>query len=1395
MQQILPLKSSPRKQSFVLKYSNDKENLQSSERHNARLLGTTHLSSRDAPSCLTFDYQITDDKSNKLSVFVHNRTVWRSRLRSEQSNIHIQLNISSPATSSLRIATRIAFDGQITNNGQIELKNILITDRPCLPSTLKKSSAKRLTPPVKSSNSRTIRSVTTKAVAGYDCTFEQDMCGWTQSPNNTLDWFREQPISNNLAGIVGPTTDHTYGNSTGYYVSTRLQIPVDTFSDIDLSVLVSPRLPDNVPGPMCAEWWYMMHGTDDTELNIYLIPKENFTSTKSIWRRSGDQGRHWQHGQIQIEPGNNITRFVYEVIAIWSIRSEVSLDDVQLLDGPCIKSDFYSISCTFEEEHICGYSSDPTGFPWTRIKGFTTTLSTGPSEDHTFGTEQGHFMFIESSLPQKPGDKARLISVIEQPQYGRCLQFWYHMFGRTIGQLNVYATTNTPNNDTHTLVWSRGANVGNVWRKAHISTEYTVPFRIIFEGVVGDSFEGDISIDDIDRLAVSCKEPNNCDFEGDTFCGWENVKHTDRFDWEITNGPSSQTTLSGPGFDHTLGTVNGLYGYIDTNKPRKINDTAVLISHSMTDTGSNGMCFEFFYHIIEFYISIEGQTLFKIYLFRYGVGIGTLTVYLQKEGFQPIAMWTLSGHQDDFWFQGKVGFIVNSDHSILIEGKITDNDVGDIAIDDLSIINGYCPIFPASAISADSLTTAEPVVTTGITTPPRPISAYDCDFESDTCSSWNIISEPELSWTRIQGPTASQQDAHNPIFDHTKYQSNGHYLLLQSNESIPFPDMNISSQFLSTTMNNNRQCLEFWYFIYGPKVGTLSVEKIFGSFSQLRWITKSGKGYEWYHAQVNLQSSSSNPAQFNIVIEGTWSAINRGAIAIDDITLRNDTCQTSPNQCDFDLDDTICEFQYGSTGEFNWIRGLASDVQQGVNPNVDHTTQTDTGYYMLAEGKNRNASDRALLLTPVQVRTAGACLHFWYFLYSSAKKMQLKVYLSPSSLYNWIFGGSFDNRWLYTQINIQNPSQSWQAVFEAQVLTQNPNASIAIDDVLITEGLCPKPGDCTFEDDLCGWTTSDIDNDMNWLIGQGIRPLGTGPQSDHTTNTGQGKYLMIETSWPTKPGDRARLHSAVFEETNGDAKCFRFWYHMYGDSIGTLNIYLFDGSYTRIWSLSGSHGNQWYEGQVSYVSLVPHEIVVEGIAGNDYLGGISVDDFTFTISNCSIRPMNNTVPTIGTTLLSTQLTITTPYTSSPTTSYTDPLTTTTRLTTTASIGILTTTTDITQINPTTSAECAQYVCYNDGICKPSSTQLGQTMCECKPGFNGPKCENKESSSTKNNLGAILGGVFGGVAAIALSVVGYMYFSSKKRIARVANTSSQLTDPLQNDSNKNPTYNETAVADA
>ncbi|CAF1990678.1 unnamed protein product, partial [Rotaria magnacalcarata] len=201
-----------------------------------------------------------------------------------------------------------------------------------------------------------------------------------------------------------------------------------------------------------------------------------------------------------------------------------------------------------------------------------------------------------------------------------------------------------------------------------------------------------------------------------------------------------------------------------------------------------------------------------------------------------------------------------------------------------------------------------------------------------------------------QSLTASQQDVHSPLYDHTGNQSTGYYLSPQPNETVP--------------------------------------------------IT-------------------------NISIEGTWSGTNCGAIAIDDIILLNGTWRTISDQCDSDSDNSIC-------GQFNWTRGLASVVQQGVTPNFDHTTPTNEGTE------------------------------------------------------DWVFGDSFDNRWLYAQVNIRSPNQSWQVVFEAQLTVQNPDASVSRDDVSITRGLCPSLGDCTFETDLCSWTNNDMDADMDWLVGSGV---------------------------------------------------------------------------------------------------------------------------------------------------------------------------------------------------------------------------------------------------------------------------------------------------------------------
>ena len=66
-----------------------------------------------------------------------------------------------------------------------------------------------------------------------------------------------------------------------------------------------------------------------------------------------------------------------------------------------------------------------------------------------------------------------------------------------------------------------------------------------------------------------------------------------------------------------------------------------------------------------------------------------------------------------------------------------------------------------------------------------------------TCPLWNIVSRPELAWTRIQAVQASQQDQHNPLYDHTGNQPSGYYLLLKPNTTTPFLNVQKISVFIA----------------------------------------------------------------------------------------------------------------------------------------------------------------------------------------------------------------------------------------------------------------------------------------------------------------------------------------------------------------------------------------------------------------------------------------------------------------------------------------------------------------------------------------------------------------------------------------------------------------------
>ena len=72
-------------------------------------------------------------------------------------------------------------------------------------------------------------------------------------------------------------------------------------------------------------------------------------------------------------------------------------------------------------------------------------------------------MYIETSSPRRPGDKAMLASPKYSSATGKCLQFWYHMYGSHIGTLNVYIKRILLGRVTYSLSWSRSGNHGNQW--------------------------------------------------------------------------------------------------------------------------------------------------------------------------------------------------------------------------------------------------------------------------------------------------------------------------------------------------------------------------------------------------------------------------------------------------------------------------------------------------------------------------------------------------------------------------------------------------------------------------------------------------------------------------------------------------------------------------------------------------------------------------------------------------------------------------------------------------------------------------------------------------------------------------------------------------------------------
>ncbi|KAM7427033.1 hypothetical protein ABFA07_021757 [Porites harrisoni] len=634
--------------------------------------------------CFKFFYHMYGATIGSLRVKIGTQTVFTAIGQKGNKWIEAAVNVRFSGKY------QISFEGVAGSSytGDIAIDDVSLVPGSC--SSVTPPPPSTPAPPTPSVKTRPPSTPAPPTPSTFFCNFDQSMCSFVQASNDKFDWTRHKGATSSSS--TGPSSDHTTGK--GYYMYIETSSPRVSG---DNAILESPLL--TFRGNMCFKFFYHMYGATIGSLRVKI-------GTQTVFTAIGQKGNKWIDAAITTSFIGKY-KITFEGVRGSFFTGDIAIDDVSLVPGSCSSvttrppsttltpstpsvgtppppppgtrppptgcpgvtpSPPSAITCNFDVS-MCGFVQDKNDkFDWTRRKGATSSSGTGPSGDHTSG--KGYYMYIETSSPRVQGDNAKLKSPPLKFRGTMCLSFYYHMYGSDIGSLKVSFNGKD--------VFSRSGNKGNTWLKASVSiSSIAGSHQIIFEGVRGKSFEGDIAIDDFSLTSGSCAgvtppppstpapptpSANICSFDA-SMCGFLQDKN-DKFDWTRQKGPTLSSG-TGPSSDHTSG--NGYYMYIETSSPRVSGDNAKLRSPSLKFSGN--MCLGFFYHM-------------------YGSNIGSLKVSINSK-----QVFSRSGNKGNTWLKASVTISsIVGNHQITFEGIRGVSFEGDIAIDDFSLTPGSCPV-------------------------------------------------------------------------------------------------------------------------------------------------------------------------------------------------------------------------------------------------------------------------------------------------------------------------------------------------------------------------------------------------------------------------------------------------------------------------------------------------------------------------------------------------------------------------------------------------------------------------------------------------------------------------------------------------------------------------------
>ena len=441
------------------------------------------------------------------------------------------------------------------------------------------------------------------------------------------------------------------------------------------------------------------------------------------------------------------------------------------------------------------------------------------------------------------------------------MDFWFSMYGVKTGDLSIYINAS----DTLTLLWRQSGNKKQEWLNGRVKILSSRGYRLVIEGIIGNSFSSDIAIDDIEFIDKSCSifpanadpstiitstttrtsrpirpptSPYDCNFEND-YCNYTINFNGNSFDWIRVQGKRGDV-LAGPlDADHTTGESYGWY--IQAPIDGQLLGARASFQSPLINDGVK--CLSFYYYI-------QTDTPFILNIYSLNIFGGSY--------------WRRTTSQGDFWKLGRTTISGLGQYSAVFE--LLNNGIGSksdiIAFDDIQFEEGNC----------------------------KDGSGFDevCTFTGGNLCNYNIDDSNPFKWEFFQPSRENTAQKSLLLFDHTTGGFGSGYLFANSTGQISNRTATlISPLYPGDNDIVGEKCLEFYFFLIGTDSISLNVKSFTPSTNNTftMWNRNYDHSNYWWKGETNVKINS----DFKVIFEAISGKYN-GLVGLDDISMKKESC-------------------------------------------------------------------------------------------------------------------------------------------------------------------------------------------------------------------------------------------------------------------------------------------------------------------------------------------------------------------------------------------------------------------------------------------------------------------------------------------------------------------------